>query len=258
MSQRVNHNLRSYSYSSTYDELRTFLRGPKYLLLFKLPFFLVGIVLYAAYHIVKYVAVQLIKWCHVIIKKFMWLIKDIYYYIILVCIKFTKFVQYCSIQFYKEILQPVGFLLYTYILPNVLHAITSIAHTFMQCCFQFYREIVQPIARLSYTYIIVPSAATFDYISTAIYNVFSLLVPKLRVAGIWIWLNIVYPLCTSIYKHILLPSYDSLIVICLFTYTQILVPLGRLLVYIARLLCDWSKQLLFHAIRYVLCAVNHF
>ncbi len=258
MTPRLHHNSRSYSSSSTYDEIRAFFKGPAYLLLFKLPLFLVGIVLYAAYYIVKFVAVQLIKLFYGIIKSSRSLINDICYYIVLVCTKFVTFVWYWGKEFYENILQPIGYYMCNYIVPAISNAITWIAETIMYLCVQFFQLILLPTGRFSYIYIIVPTYMLFDYVSTALYVAFHSLFIMIRVACVWIWQNIIDTLCPLIYNYMLLPFSRGIVTICSFIHTQVLTPLGKLLMYIVQILLCWLYQLFVYAVRCMRHVVDQF
>jgi hypothetical protein len=251
MMPRTRHNPRSYSSASTYDEIRTFFKGPTYLLFFKLPLFLVGIVLYAAYYIVKYVVVQLMKLFYRIIKSSRWLINDIYYYIVLVCTRFAILVWYWGKKFYENTLQPIGFYMYNYIVPAISSAVTWITDTIMCFCIQFYQLILLPTGRFCYIYILVSSCTLYDYVSTGLFIM-------IRIACVWIRQNIIDTLCPLIYNYMLLPFSRFIAMICSFIHTQILTPLGKLLVYIVQMLFCWLYQFFVYAVRYLLHVVDHF
>jgi hypothetical protein len=255
--QQSHHDSRSYSSFDAYDEIRTFFKGPVYLLLFKIPLLLTGIALYAAYDIVKFLVVQLIELCYGIIKNSEWLINNICYYIILVCTTLAIFVQYWGKEFYNNILQPIGFFVYNYILPAIFNALSSIVDTIMCFCDQFYQLILPPTARFCYIYVIVPSSKSFYYVWMAFHSAFNLLFTTLRVACVWIWQNITDALCLFIYNYMLLPFGHATVTICSFVHTQVLPPVGKLLVYIAETLSCWLYQFCVYAVMYVVQAADH-
>jgi hypothetical protein len=194
---------------------------------------------------------------------------DLCYYIVLVCSWCARFVWHWMREFYKNILHPIRFFMYIYILPAISNMITLVVNTLMWFCVQFFQLILLPNARFCYIYIIIPSCMLLDNVSTALYKTFSLLFTKLVVACVWILQNIVEPLClftvdyfcyasSFIYKYIMIFLWDVMYTICPFVYIQIVRPVGRLVLHIAPIIRYTLNKFVFYPIGYVFYTVGYF
>ncbi|CAM4914928.1 unnamed protein product [Rotaria socialis] len=103
--------------SAAFDEMHKFFKGPKYLLTFKLPLFLIGAVIYIFYYIAKKVLLHLIRLYFEILTCADSVINAMFNYTALLTIAFPKFIRHWRIECYRKVLQPTGFFIKTRIIP---------------------------------------------------------------------------------------------------------------------------------------------
>jgi hypothetical protein len=240
------------------NEIRDLFKGPIYLLLLKLPFFLIGIIIYIAYRIVKFAVEQMIKMFAAVVIYSACLIENIGYYLVLICRGFPTYVCYLGTTFYRKILQPVILFVYNSILPFMCDVSKWILDTISCFCIQCYQQIIQPALLFCYFNIIAPIPTWINELSIAFRIQLSLLFRRFRSVCIRTWQNILYPLSIFIFIDILLPFYKNIVKIGPYIYTEFLIPLCRRVKGIVPIIQYYLRKLLFHVSTCVACTIRSF
>jgi hypothetical protein len=240
------------------DEIRNLFKGPIYLLLLKVPLFLIGIILYITYRIAKFTVKQSINILVAVVIYTAYLVESIGHSLILIFKAFFTYVRYLSAKFHRSILQPVKFFTYNSIFPVIYDVSNWIAGTIVWFCVHCYQRIILPAIQFCYLCIIVPAPAWINEFSIICSSTLSLLFRRLRSACIWSWQNILYPLWIFIFIDVLLLLYQSIVTIGSFVYTELLTPLSRYVKYIMRVIYYNIPKLVLHASTCVVCTIDSF
>jgi hypothetical protein len=240
------------------NEIRDLFKGPIYLLLLKLPFFLIGLIIYIVYRIVKFAVEQMIKMFAAVVIYSAYLVENIGYYLVLICRGFPTYVRYFGTTFYRKILEPVKLFMYNSILPFMYDISKWILDTISCFCIRCYQQIIQPALLLCYFYIIAPIPTWINELSIAFRIQLSLLFLRFRSACIWTWQNILYPLSIFIFIDILLPFYTNIVKIGPYIYTEFLIPLCIRVKGVVPIIQYYLQKLLLHVSTCLLCTISSF
>ena len=209
------------------NELRAFFKGPKLLLILKLPLLIIGSILFITYQTVKFALETFIRIINSAIKSLPSLFESILLYLVLFYDKVPVFTRYVATLFYEYIFKPISFCLDKYILPTIHHVIKWTERKTGSLCLILYRSIFQPIAKFCYNHLFIRFHEWIGCITTALNNTVCWLFTQLRSMCLWIWSNILHPLCAFMYVQVFLSFYRTIVGIPSFIYNEVLPATSR-------------------------------
>lgn len=240
------------------DEISNFLKGPIYLLVLKVPLFLIGVILYIIYRIVKFTIKQLIKLFTTILIHIAYLVENTIYYLILILKRSSVYVQYFSVKFYINIFQPIKFFMFNFIFPIMYNVNKLILDTVSWFCVWSYQQIIRPLVLFCYLNVILPNYTWMKELFITFYNIFSLVFHRFCSLCIWIYQNILYPLWIFILTNILVLCYQNALRIGSLVHTILLIPLNRLIKYILPIIFFYLQTLFLDVSTCVMCTIGSF
>jgi hypothetical protein len=232
--------------TSAPNELREFFKGPMHVLIFKVPLLLIGAIIYMAYYIIKTIFVKLIRVIYSSVLSIPRLFENINFYLTLLYDRILKWTGYFVVKQYKNIIKPVRIFVRDHILPTVYNEIQRIAQKIGWLGVVCYQSIVQSTARLCYAYLIVQFPEWIDYVSVTLHNNLCLLYRTVKFTCLWMWANILHPLCLWIYSDILLRSYRTVIRMLSFIYIEFLPTTDRFARRTAQIVWYWLNRFILY------------
>ena len=226
--------------------LREFFRGPIHLLILKVPLLIIGTIFFVAYLIVKHTIIQTSRFIYSAIASIPHLLKSSTNYLILIYHKIPEYARYLSEWFYTKILIPIRFFLENYILWNMCNAMQWIGKKIVSLSVEFYRSILQPIGQFCYICAVERFPQCIDDLLAALFDVIRLLVTKLSSTCLWLWHNILHPLCSAVNRYLLLPTYRIIAKILSYICNEVVPAATQFLKLTARTTCHWWNQLILH------------